>query len=63
MAWLGFGLLLAGAVAVAIAWGWGALATYAFFAAIAGAVVFAARVGGDWLKDASSGRFRDGRGR
>ena len=63
MVWLGLGLLVAGAVAVAVAWGWGALGVYAFFAAIAGAVVFGARIFGDWLKDASRGRFDDGRGR
>ncbi len=53
------GLLVLGAVAVAVAWGWAALAVYAFFAAIAGLVIFAMRIGGDWLRDASRGRFGD----
>jgi hypothetical protein len=54
---VGVGLLVVGAVAVGVAWGWGALAIYAFFTAIAGLLVFAARLGGDWVRDASRGRF------
>jgi hypothetical protein len=50
-------LLVLGAVAIALAWGWSALLVYVFFAAIAGGLVFAMRIGGDWLRDASRGRF------
>ncbi len=55
--WVGVGLLVVGAVAVTVAWGGSALAVYAFFAVIAGLVIAAARIGGDWVRDASRGRF------
>ena len=54
---VGLGLLVLGALAVALAWGWSAFFVYAFFAAISGAFAFAARAGGDWVRDASRGRF------
>lgn len=57
--WVGVGLLVLGALAVGLAWGWSALAVYVFFAVIAGLVALATRVGGDWVRDASRGRFRD----
>ncbi len=51
------GMLVAGAIAAGVFAGWGGLAVYAFFAAIAGAVAYAAGVGGGWLEDASRNRF------
>jgi hypothetical protein len=54
---VGVGLLVLGAVAVTIAWGWRSLVVYLFFAALSGAVALAAGLGGDWLRDASRGRF------
>jgi hypothetical protein len=48
--------LAAPAVAVAVAWGWGALGVYLFIAAVAGAVAYAADVGGEWLSGTSRGR-------
>jgi hypothetical protein len=50
-------MLVAGAIAAAVFAGWGGLAVYAFFVAIAGAVAYAAGVGGGWLEDASRNRF------
>jgi hypothetical protein len=50
-------LLVLGGVAITLAWGWNALVVYAFFAAISGALGLAAGVGGDWVRDASRGRF------
>jgi hypothetical protein len=59
---VGIGLLVVGAVAIVVAWGWRALVVYAFFAAIAGALMLATRVGGDWMRESSRGRFdRDNR--
>lgn len=46
-----------GAVLAAVLGGWDALIVYAFFAAIAAAVAFAAAWGGEWLQGASRGRF------
>ncbi len=54
---IGLGLLVLGALAVTLAWGWDALVVYAFFAAISGGLGLAAGVGGDWVRDASRGRF------
>ncbi|HZG35551.1 MAG TPA: hypothetical protein VEY87_06860 [Gaiellaceae bacterium] len=54
---IGVGVLLLGGVAVALAWGGDALFVYGFFAAIAGAVMLGARVGGDWITGASRRRF------
>jgi len=51
--------LVLGAVVVAVAYGWSALFVYGFFAAIAGAVLLGARVGGDWIAGASRRRFDD----
>jgi hypothetical protein len=45
------------AVAIAIVGGLDALVVYLFFAAIVGAVVYGAGVGGDWIRDASRSRF------
>ena len=60
--WVGVGLLALGAVAITIAWGWHALVVYLFFAALLSAFALAAGMGGDWLRDASRGRFdRDNR--
>ncbi len=56
----GLGLLVLGAVAITFAWGWRALFVYAFFAAISGGLGLAAGVGGDWVRDASRGRFQRG---
>ena len=52
-------VLALGALAIGVAWGWGALFTYLVLAAIAGAVMLGARVGGDWITGASRGRFDD----
>ena len=54
---VGLGLLVLGGVAIALAWGWSALVVYAFFAAISGGLGLAAGIGGDWIRDASRGRF------
>ena len=43
------------------AWGVRAFAVYAFFVLVAGAVVYGARAGGDWVRDTSRGRFDDDR--
>ena len=56
------GLLVLAAVAIAVAWGWRALVVFLFFAAISGGLAVAIRVGGDWVRDTSRGRFdRDDR--
>jgi hypothetical protein len=54
---ISLGLVVAGAIAVGVAWGLGALWVYVALAVIAGAISFAAGVGGDWLTGASRGRF------
>jgi hypothetical protein len=51
------GLVVLGAVLVAVFAGWGGLFVYAFFAAIAAALAWAAGAGGDWLERSSRGRF------
>jgi hypothetical protein len=45
-------------IAIGVAAGLRALAVYAFFAGIAAAVGIATWVGGDWVRDASAGRFK-----
>jgi hypothetical protein len=45
-------------IAIGVAAGLRALAVYAFFAGLAAAVGIATWVGGDWLRDASAGRFK-----
>jgi hypothetical protein len=55
--WIGIALLALGGLAVALAWGWRSLVVYLFLAGIAGALALAARVGGDWVRDSSRGRF------
>ena len=50
-------VLVAGAIAIGVFAGWGGLAVYAFFVLLAGAVAYAAGVGGAWLEDASRSRF------
>ena len=52
-------VLVLGGVLVAIFAGWNGLLVYAFFAAIAGGLAFAASVGGGWVEGASRGRFDD----
>lgn len=46
-------------VVVGVLWGWSALAIYAFLAAIAAAIGYAAGLGGEWVRDVSSRRFDD----
>jgi hypothetical protein len=57
------GVVVCVGAAIGIAYGLGALAMFAFFAAIAAAVTYAAGIGGDWLQGASRRRFDDGRSR
>jgi hypothetical protein len=52
-------VVLAVAVLLLVTRGVQALVVFAFFAAIAGAVAYAAARGGTWLEDSSAGRFRD----
>jgi hypothetical protein len=54
-------LLVGGAVAIGVAYGWRALAVYAFFAFITGALYFGASVGGGLVRDVSTRRFGDRR--
>ncbi|MBD0338831.1 MAG: hypothetical protein ICV67_06055 [Thermoleophilia bacterium] len=49
-------------VAIGVAWGARALVVYAFFAGIPTLIGIGLSVGGGWFRDASSGRFRRGRG-
>ena len=60
-------ILLAAVVAlgavVAATLGARAAFVYAFFAAIAVGLAYAAAAGGDWVRDASRGRFDDREGR
>jgi hypothetical protein len=50
-------VLVAGGIAIAVFAGWGGLAVYAFFVLLAGAIAYAAGVGGEWLESASRSRF------
>jgi hypothetical protein len=57
--WIVVGVLVLGGVLVALFAGWSGLLVYAFFAAIAGGLAFAASIGGGWVERASRGRFDD----
>ncbi len=54
-------VLVGSGIAIAAAWGFGALVVYCFFAALAGALAYAASAGGEWIAGASRGRFDDDR--
>ena len=51
-------VLVALGIAIGVTAGLRALAVYAFLAGIASAVGIATWVGGDWVRDASAGRFK-----
>ena len=55
--WIVLALLVAGAAIVLALGGWGALVVYLALAGLAGALAYAAAIGGDWVRDASRSRF------
>jgi hypothetical protein len=50
-----------GAIAIGLAWGWDSLLVYLFLVSIPAALTLGLVVGGDWLTQASRGRFHQGR--